>query len=236
MPGNPLYLDDCYLKEWEAEVVKADKKFIVLDRTAFYPNSGGQPWDEGEMVRTDGNLFRIVFVGKFGGDISHEVDREGLNAGDKVKCRINWDRRYTFMRYHTAAHIISAVVNKETGAMITGNQIGLDKTRFDFSLDNFDRELIQGYEQKANEIIKKNLPVSTKFLPRDEVMNDPDLVKLAKGMPDSIQTFRIVDVEGFDRQACGGTHVRNTKEIGTLKILNLENKGKNNRRMYFKLE
>lgn len=236
MAGETLYLNDCYLKEWEAEVVRADKKFIVLDRTAFYPNAGGQPWDEGEIVWTDGGLFKIVFVGKFGGDISHEVDREGLQAGDKVKCRVDWDRRHVFMRYHTAAHIISAVVNKETGAMITGNQIGLDKTRFDFSLENFDRELIQSYEKKANDIIKKSLPVSTKFMPREEVLRDPDLVKLAKGMPDSIQTFRIVDIEGFDRQACGGTHVKNTSEIGTLKILRLENKGKNNRRMYFKLE
>lgn len=236
MTGESLYLNDCYLKEWEAEVVRADKKFIVLDRTAFYPNAGGQPWDEGEIVRTDGGLFKIVFVGKFGGDISHEVDREGLQAGDKVKCRVDWDRRHVFMRYHTAAHIISAVVNKETGAMITGNQIGLDKTRFDFSLENFDRELIQSYEKKANDIIKKSLPVSTKFMPREEVLRDPDLVKLAKGMPDSIQTFRIVDIEGFDRQACGGTHVKNTGEIGTLKILRLENKGKNNRRMYFTLQ
>lgn len=233
---EPLYLKDCYLREWKTRVAEANGKYIVLEETAFYPNSGGQPFDTGTMKRSDGKEFNVVFAGKFGGKISHEVDHEGLMEGDEVECSIDWDRRYIHMRYHTAAHVISGVIHQETGAMITGNQISADRTRIDFSLENFDRERLTDFERKSNEIIKRGLDVKTLFLPREEVLKDPALGKLAKGFPESIKTFRIVDIRGFDRQACGGTHIRNTSEIVGLRVTKAENKGANNRRVYFVLE
>ncbi|MEM7815524.1 MAG: alanyl-tRNA editing protein AlaXM [Candidatus Aenigmatarchaeota archaeon] len=234
---RPIYLLNPYLKEFEATVTRVDRNYVVLDETAFYPNSGGQPFDTGTMERiSDHKVFRVVYVGKFGEHISHEVDQTGLDVGDKVFCRIDWDRRYLFMRYHTAAHILSSVINKETGALITGNQIAEDKTRIDFSLEEFNREQIHSFAEKANRIIQEALPIRFHFLSKEDVERDPSLVMLAKGMDPSIKEFRIVEIEGFDRQACGGCHVRNTKEIGRIVIKNIENKGKNNRRVYFTLE
>ena len=153
-----LYLNDSYLKEFEAIVTSVKEgKFIVLDKTVFYPNSGGQPHDTGTMINDAGESYEVVFAGKFSGVVSHEVDKEGLKKGDSVKCSINWNRRHRFMRSHTASHILSGIIHKKTGAKITGNQIKEDKIRIDFSLENFDREEIKHYEAEANEIIKKNL-------------------------------------------------------------------------------
>lgn len=234
---RPLYLLNPYLKDFEATVTKVDRTYVVLDQTGFYPNSGGQPFDKGTMERTsDGKVFQVVYVGKFDGVISHEVDSQGLEPGDKVHCKIDWPRRHLFMRYHTAAHVLSAIIHRETGAMITGNQIAEDKTRIDFSLEEFNKDKIYSYAEEANRLIQKALPVHFSFLSRHEVENDPHLVKLAKGMPPEIQEFRIVEIEGLDRQACGGCHVKNTSEIGKLHIRDIENKGRSNRRVYFTVE
>jgi misacylated tRNA(Ala) deacylase len=233
-----LYLKDCYLKEFGATVASMkDGKFIVLDRTAFYPKSGGQPHDTGRMVReSDGKEFRVVFCGKFSGEISHEVDQEGLQEGDRVKCAIDWDRRYLFMRYHTASHVLAAIIEQETGALITGNQISEEKTRVDFSLEEMDREQMMATEAKVNGIADRGLPVKFSFISREEAEKNPKITKLAKGLPPAIRELRVVEIEGFDINACGGTHLANTKEIGRIRIVGLVNKGKNNRRIYFKLE
>ncbi|NQU98465.1 alanyl-tRNA editing protein [Candidatus Woesearchaeota archaeon] len=233
--ADALYLDDSYLKEFDASVKKANGKFIVLDNTGFYPNSGGQPWDEGVM-KTDNDEFKVVFVGKFGDDISHEVDKEGLKDGDKVHCVIDWERRYKLMRMHTSAHIVSTLIHNETGALISGNQLGLDKTRIDFSLEDYDREKMVEYIKQANDVIKKNLEVKWYFLPREEALSIPSVVKLAGALPPAIDTLRIVEIGDFDTQADGGTHVKNTSEIGELEFLKADNKGKNNRRVYYKIK
>ena len=231
---RPLYLLNPYLKEFEATVTKADRTYVVLDQSAFYPNSGGQPFDKGVMERiSDHKVFGVVYVGKFGGEISHEVDQLGLQAGDKVRCRIDWSRRYLFMRYHTASHILSHIIHRETGALITGSQIAEDKCRNDFSLEEFSKEKIFSYAEEANRIIQAGHPVKFYFLSREEVEKDPSLIMLAKGMSPDIQEFRIVDIESLDRQACGGCHVKNTSEIGKIQVKEIENKGRSNRRVYF---
>jgi len=236
---KPLYMEDSYLREFEARVVSVtkggeNKFFVVLDRTAFYPNSGGQPHDTGKFLK-DGVEYPVVYAGKFSGKISHEVSKEGLKEGDVVKGIIDWERRYVLMRMHTAAHVISEVFHKETGALITGNQLGLEHSRIDFSLEKFDREKISELFEKANEIVKKDLKVRSYFLPREEAMKIENITKLANVLPPNVKELRIVEIEGFDIQADGGTHVRSTKEIGEVKFLKAENKGKNNRRVYYTL-
>jgi len=232
-----LYMEDSYLKEFEADVVSVkDGKFVVLDKTAFYPNSGGQPHDTGMMTAEDGAQYNVVFTGKFSGQISHEVDKEGLKQGDKVKCALDWDRRYKLMRMHTAAHLLCSFFHKKAGALITGNQLNIEKSRIDFSLDDFDREKINEYVRDANDVVQKGVEVKTYTLPREEAMKIPDVVKLANALPPSIKELRIVEIEGVDTQADGGTHVKNTSEIGTISLLKAENKGKNNRRIYYKVE
>lgn len=233
-----LYLLNCYLKEFEATVESVkDDKYAVLDKTAFYPNAGGQPYDTGKLVRqSDGVEFSVVFVAKFGDVISHEFTPAGLNPGDKVKGIIDWDRRYKHMRMHTAAHVIANVIEKEAGALITGNQLGLDKSRIDFSLDNFDREKFKEYEEKANQIIKENRKVNLSIVSREEAEQSlKKLTTLAKGFPPEIKQVRLVEIENFIIEGCGGTHLASTGEIKGIRIINLENKGKNNRRMYFEL-
>ena len=159
MKTELLYLTNSYLQEFEAVVKEVNNdKYVVLDKTCFYYSSGGQPHDTGKLIKNE-EEFNVVYVGKFSGNISHEVDKPGLKIGDKVKGIIDWDRRYKFMRYHTASHILSTLINKKTGALITGNQIGLDSTRVDFSLENFDREKFNEYVEEANKIIDQNLQI-----------------------------------------------------------------------------
>ncbi|WP_407356865.1 alanyl-tRNA editing protein AlaXM [Methanolobus sp. WCC5] len=230
-----LYLTDCYLKEFKATVESVkDDKFVVLDRTAFYPNSGGQPHDTGMLVREDGAEFPVTYVARSEGRISHEIAAAGLKAGDNVKGIIDWDRRHLFMQYHTACHILSAIIHNETGAKISGNQLGEDKTRVDFNLEDFDRELIKSYEAKVNEIIDRKIPVSIEIMPRDEALKIPSVVKLMDAFPPEIEEIRIIQIPGVDTQACGGTHIANTGDIPHIEIIKAENKGKNNRRVYFR--
>ncbi len=232
-----LYLLDCYLKEFEATVESVkDDKYVVLDKTNFYPNAGGQPYDTGKIISEDGTEYDVVYVAKFGDTISHEVDNPGLKPGDKVRGVIDWDRRYRLMRMHTAAHVISIIIEKDADALITGNQLGLDKSRIDFNLENFDREKFAGYMDEANELIKKGAEVNLYLLPREEAFQKYErLTNLAKGFSDDIKEVRIVEIEGVTVEACGGTHLKDISEIKGVKLLKLDNKGKNNRRLYYEL-
>lgn len=233
---EPLYLQDSYMRECEASVVELiEPKKVVLDRNLFYPRGGGQPSDSGKLV-LNGSEFRVLNVEKKDGKIVHELDREGINAGDSVHCILNWDRRHKLMRMHAAAHILAGMFASETGALITGNQLDEDKSRFDFSLENFDRAKFDEIAEKANEKIAQGIELKIYSLPREEAMKIPGVVKLANALPPSISVLRIVEIPGADVQADGGTHVKNTSEIGKIEILKLENKGAANRRIYFMLK
>lgn len=233
---QPLYMNDSYLKEFDAKVESVkDNKYVVLDTTAFYPNGGGQPYDTGVLVRDDEH-FPIVFVGKFSGVISHEVSKPGLKQADKVVGKINWERRYKLMKMHTAAHLLSGIFHSKLGALITGNQKDVEKSRMDFNLEEFDRTKIIEMVKLANDIIQKDLPVKVYYKPKEEALKIPGIIKLASKLSPDVENFRIVEIEGVDIQADGGTHVKSLKEIGTIETLKLENKGKNNRRLYFGLK
>ncbi len=228
-----LYMEDSYLKKWDASVVGVKEgKYIVLDKTAFYPKGGGQPWDEGYIVK-NGNKFKVVYVGKFSGQISHEVDKPGLKEGDRVSCEIDWDRRYTYMRYHTASHLISNILFRKANAKITGNQIELDKTRMDFSMKDYSPEKLREFIKEANKIIQQNLPITIDYMSREEVVGKPELARLAMGLPEKIKEYRIVRIGDIDEQVDGGTHIKNLKEIGEIEVTKTVNKGKDNRRIYF---
>jgi len=230
-----LYLKDSYLKECDATVVSVKEgKYAILDQTIFYPKGGGQPWDIGKIIRQD-ETYNVVYVGKFSGEISHEVDRAGLNEGDRVHCVLDWGRRYILMRSHTAAHVFASLLCTGTGALVTGNQLEEAKVRFDFSLEKFDREILLQYIGKANEFFKKNIPVKWYELPIEEALKIPGVIKIAEALPPEIPVLRIVEVTGVDRQADGGTHVKNLREVGEMELLKAQNKGKFNRRVYFRL-
>ncbi|MEM3704044.1 MAG: alanyl-tRNA editing protein AlaXM [Candidatus Bathyarchaeia archaeon] len=230
-----LYLEDSYLKECDATVVSVKEgKYVVLDQTIFYPKGGGQPWDIGQILKGD-EVYNVVYVGKFAGEISHEVDRAGLRVGDRVHCVLNWERRYKLMRSHTAAHVFASLLCTGTGALVTGNQLEEDKIRFDFSLEKFNREILEEYVAKANELFKKDIQVKWYELPREEALKIPGIIKMAEAFPPDIPHLRIIEIVGVDKQADGGTHVKNLREVGQIKLLKTENKGKCNRRIYFTL-
>ena len=191
-----LYLKDSYKKEFETAVEDADGNKVVLAGTYFYPNSGGKPCDTGTIFQED-KEFKIMNVKKENGKIIHELDREGVKADGKVRCIIDWERRYKLMRMHTAAHIISAVINKETGAMITGNQLDEEKSRIDFSLDDFKKDLFEKYIEEANLEIKKDHKITTEIISKDEAEKKENLSKLHKVVNDKnfIDSFKGVFIE-----------------------------------------
>ena len=230
-----LFLEDSYLKETPAVVVSIkDGEYVTLDQTIFYAKGGGQPYDTGKIFKGS-EVYNVVYVGKFSGEISHEVDHVGLEAGDRVHCVLDWERRYKLMRSHTAAHVIAALLNKETGALITGNQLEVDHVRFDFSLEKFDRTILEVNLKKANQLFDTDVSVKWYELPREEAMKIPGVVIMAGAFPPDIPSLRIVEIVGVDREADGGTHVCNLREVGKVELVRTENKGKNNRRIYFKL-
>ncbi len=206
-----------------------------MDKSVFYPESGGQPSDTGKIIRSN-QEFQVLQAKKQGAEIFLEVDKEGLNSGENVFCEIDWERRHKLMRMHTASHIIARAISGEFGALITGNQLGTEKSRMDFNVREYDREKFSEIEKKANEIVQEGLNISVEFLPVEEALKQPELVRLKDIMPKALKEWRIVSIGKFDRQADGGTHVKNTKEIGKIKITKLENKGAENRRLYFELE
>ena len=236
-----LYYDNAYLKEFEATVVGVSKNdegkavFIELDQTAFYPNGGGQPWDEGELV-VNGGSYKVGFVGNFDGKISHAVDKEGIKEGDVVLGKIDWERRYKLMRMHTACHVISSVFTKDHGVKFTGGQLGVDKSRFDISLEVFDRGKIQQYIDEANVALATAQDTESYYVSRAEAEEKPELAKLSKGLKEGLDKLRIVKIGDIDEQADGGTHVKNTSEVGVIGLLKCDNKGKSNRRVYFELK
>ena len=230
-----LYLEDSYLQECEARVSKADNKFVILDKSILYPQGGGQPSDTGKIVKGE-ETFNVVFGKQTGDNVSYEVDNEGLKEGDEVKVIVDWEPRYKYMRMHTSAHILAGVINKEIGALITGNQLGLEESRMDFNVTEFDKELLKSFEAKTNDVIKQGLEISVSSEEREKALERPELFRLKGVLPKDIPILRIVSIGDFDIQADGGTHIKNTKEIGNFKITNFKNKGKDNRRVYWKVE
>jgi len=231
-----LFLDDSYIKECESTVVSVgDGKHVILNCTVFYPKGGGQLWDTGKMV-CDDESYDVLSVERVSGEVYHEVDKLGLSEGKRVHCALNWQRRYRLMRGHTAAHVFISLLCSGTGALVTGNQIDEDQIRIDFSLEKFDRQILQKYIDETNEFLAKDIPVRSYYLSREDALKIPTIVRTAGVLPPNIPLLRIVEIEGIDRQADGGTHVRNLREVGKISLLKADNKGKNNRRVYFVIE
>ncbi len=224
-----LFWQDAYIREFDAEVVSVEGSKVKLDRTAFNPRGGGLVSDLGTIKGQA--LSEVV---KEGDEIFHVIQGQPeFRVGEKVHGALDWERRFKIMRMHTAAHILSAVVHGETGALITGNQISPDESRVDFGLEQFDKEKMSSYIDRVNGAVGRSVDVTSFFMNREEAMRVPGLVKLANAAPPSVGVLRIVQIGDVDTQADGGVHVKNTREIGRVVGLRTENKGKSNRRLYF---
>ncbi len=228
-----LYLNDSYLKEFEAEVLEASDNWIVLDRTAFYPGGGGQPSDTG-IIKFGGKEVKVVEMKRE--NVAHVIDGELPEIGEKIKGIIDWDRRYKIMRTHTAVHVISGVAFQNFGVKITGNQLYSGRARVDLSFENLTREIVSEIIEGSNEVIKKDLKVKAYYLTKEEFMNAPELMRVNPKLYEKYDKIRVVEIENFDAQADGGTHVRSLKEIGKIVLEKYESKGKRNKRIYVRVE
>jgi misacylated tRNA(Ala) deacylase len=226
-----LFRDDPYLTSCEATVTAGGPDGLRLDRTVFYPMGGGQPGDCGSLTLPDGSRLRVVDAVK--GD-SHEdvvhVLEDGATPpapGTKVTAEIDWDRRHRHMRMHTCLHLLCAVVTGD----VTGGQIGADKGRLDFNLPDtqLDKDAITA---ALNRLIAEDHPVQPRWISDDELAAQPELVRTMSVKPPSGGgRVRLLDIAGVDLQPCGGTHVRQTGEIGRVRVGKIENKGRQNRRI-----
>jgi Ser-tRNA(Ala) deacylase AlaX len=230
-----LFLHDSYLREFDATVTAVDGARVALDRTAFYAGGGGQPADTGQL-RWDGSSARVAEVRKDGETAWHTVEGEPPPAGSAVHGVLDWERRFNVMRHHSALHVLVGVVYRSFNALVTGGAIYPDRARMDFSLEDLNRDRVAAIEAEANRIIHEHRRILVRFLSREEFERS-DLVRLAKNLiPPEIREVRVIEIEGFDAQADGGTHVANTAEIGTLRVTKTENKGKINRRLEIALD
>jgi len=224
-----LYLSDSYLREFTAEVVAVDAGRIILSRTAFYPGGGGQPPDRGLLMVENGPTLNVIGV--------HEVQGGLLNVGERVKGVIDWDLRYAHMRHHTALHIVSGVAFKLFGAKISGSQIYADRARIDLDIKGFDKSKLKVLEDESNRIVAERRGVSVRFIQRDEALANPSLYRLGdEAHIPAGGTLRIIEIDGFDAQLDGGTHVANTSEVGKIVFAKYENKGAGNKRIEIVLE
>lgn len=232
-----LYMDDIesnYKKSFDAKVERSGEDFVILDRSVFYPKGGGQPCDTGKLRWKDKSS-NVVKVEKKG-DVIHRLEDEVPEEGTLVKGEIDWERRYEHMKLHTAQHLFSAAVYQMYKASTVGNQIYTEYSRVDFKPLDISNEGLQEIEETVNEKIKEAKPVSIYEENRDvlEKKIEGDRVNLDL-LPESINVLRVVDIDGYDICPCAGNHVKNTEEIGTVKISEIKNKGKNRQRIYYEL-
>ena len=230
-----LFATDAYVRSCEAAVEEAGDEGVVLDRTVCYARGGGQPGDAG-VLRWEGGEVRVLDTLKRGGRLLHEVDGDPPAPGIEVTAEIDWDRRHTLMRTHTALHALSAVVFRDYDAKVTGGNMEPGAARMDFELATIDAEFGRGVEEKLNAELAEDRPVLVSFIPRARALADPDLIRTKVNLiPESVDPIRVIEIEGLDKQADGGTHVRSTAEVGRVRVAKTENKGKAFKRMRIEL-
>lgn len=225
---------DSYLKEFEAKItdVNREEGAVALDRTAFFPGGGGQPHDLGWLAEIP--VERVKRQGQW---IWHWLKAEPPSVGVVIQGRIDWERRYRLMRTHTAFHILCGVVWRDYQAQVTGGNMDELRGRMDFEFETLRGELVHEIEEKINAEVAAARPVQVKFLPREEAFKIPDLIRTKINLlPPQIQEIRIVEIEGLDLQADGGTHVANTSEVGAMRISGYKSKGRINKRIELTLE
>ena len=238
MPTDCLFRDDSYLKACDARIVAiTEQGGIVLDRTVFYANSGGQPGDTGTLVVADGTRLPVesaIFTDAAKSEIAHILSKDVLAAGapapqvgGQVRAEIDWDKRYCRMRMHTALHLLSAALPYG----VTGGSVGDSDGRLDFDIPDagLDKEVITA---RLAEMIATDAAVTSRWISDAELAANPGLIKtMSVKPPMGTGSVRLIDIAGLDLQPCGGTHVRQLSEIGAVKITGIEKKGKQNRRV-----
>ncbi len=226
-----IYQTDAYCKTFDAVVTGVDESLnaVTLSRTAFYPGGGGQQHDTGHL-RAGGEVYPVVRVLK--GNL-HVIEGALPRLGADVQGTIDWETRYRLMRTHTGLHVLCGAVYRDYGALVTGGDMNPLHGRMDFEFERMQRDLVEAIEAAINVEVKAARPVEISILPREEAFQIPDLIRTKVNLlPPSMTHIRTVHIVGLDLQACGGTHLANTAEIGSLKIAEYKSKGGINKRIY----
>ena len=231
MATELLYLRDAFLRDFDGTVlaVDPDQRRVALDRTAFYPTGGGQPHDTGTLAGAP-----VIGVAKAGDDVWHVVgEGAALPAvGDTVHGEIDWDRRHALMRTHTALHVLCGVIWNEWSTAVTGGNMEPLSARMDFEFDPLPEGFGARVEELVNAELEADRPIEVSFLPRGTALEDADLIRTKVSLiPESVPEIRVVDIVGLDKQADGGTHVASTGEVGRIRVVKTESKGKGNKRI-----
>ena len=231
-PTDELAARDSYLSTAEGTVQEVLEGGVVLDRTPFYVRGGGQPGDTGVIRWHEGEI-SVTNTIRRGGKVVHLLSDPVLpEPGTPIESTIDWDRRYTIMRTHTALHALSGVVWKDYGAKVTGGDMKAGTARMDFELGGISREFGREVERRLNQELVKGYPAEVLWMARSEAVRDPDLIRTKVNLiPEWVQDIRVIDIVGLDRQADGGTHVRSTLEVGEVRVVKTESKGRANKRM-----
>jgi misacylated tRNA(Ala) deacylase len=238
---------DAYAQRVDGRVVSVDPgggPLVVLDATVFYPGGGGQPSDTGTLHRaSDGTSWFVRGARKVDGEIGHELSIAGAvttevlpAVGDTLTAEIDWERRHLLMRTHTALHVLCGVVWRDWGAQVTGGNMEPGSGRMDFEFERMSGELVGEIESRVNVELAAARDVRVNTLPRDEAFAIPDLIRTKINLlPPGIPEVRTIEIVGLDLQADGGTHVANTREVGTIQVTGYESKGRINKRIRIQL-
>jgi misacylated tRNA(Ala) deacylase len=232
-----LASQDAYLFRAEGRVLETADAGFFLDRTVFYARGGGQPGDIG-VVRWDGGEIQVTDTVRRDGKPFHVVADDLIlpEPGTSVEGVVDWDRRYLTMKTHTALHALSGVIFRDFGAKVTGGNMSPGEARMDFELDAMSVELGNEVERKLNLELVKGYPTEVIYMAREEALEDPDLIRTKVNLiPDWVREIRVIDIVGLDRQADGGTHVASTLEVGVVRVVKTESKGKANKRMRIRI-
>ena len=231
-----LCYNDSYLQDFEAIVTDVVGTGIVLDKTVFYPGGGGQPCDTG-TIKWDGGSTEISKVSRVDGKLVHKVEDSMPDVGESITGVIDWDKRYQLMRTHTALHILCGVVWRDYAAQVTGGNMTPLPARMDFELSEMSSGFASEIENLVNQEVQAERDIKVFNLSREEAFKIPDLIRMKiNKLPDSISEVRIVDISGLDLQADGGTHVHNTREVGNIRVIGHESKGRINKRLRIAVE
>jgi len=226
-----MYLRDAHQKAFTARVVAVEDSAVVLDGTHFYPTGGGQPHDTGTLTWPGGSA-HVTDVRKVGDDVLHVLDGSVPTVGTEASGEIDWERRHALMRTHTALHVLCGVIWNEWRVPVTGGNMEPLAARMDFEFDPLPEGFAARIEELVNTELAADRPIEVTFLPRSTAVMDEDLIRTKVSLiPESVSEIRVVDIVGLDKQADGGTHVKSTAEVGRIRVLKVENKGKGNKRV-----
>ena len=227
---------DAYQQTIDTTVAAVDGNRVALEDTVFFPQGGGQPADHGTLT-WPGGAAEVVEVAERDGQVWHELAGPLPPAGTGVHGSLDWARRYALMRMHTATHVLNGVIWRDLRAHVTGVQLQPDVARMDFELERLTDEVAAAIQAATNQALAADLPVRVRLLPRAEALAIPDLVRLkSHALPEGVELIRAIEIVGLDLQADGGTHVRSTGEVGRIRIVGRDNKGRSNKRLRIALE